>query len=34
MHCFILDEEISKSNGKLSAKHTPLPLLEFLDKHS
>ena len=24
----------SKSNGKLSAKHTPLPLLEFLDKHS
>ena len=33
MHCFILDEEISKSSGKNSAKNTPVPLLEFLDKH-
>lgn len=26
MHCFILDEELAKSKGGVSAKHTPAPL--------
>lgn len=33
MHCFILDEEISKSKGGDAAKNTPAPLRDFLSKH-
>lgn len=32
MHCFILDEEISKSKGAAEARNTPGPLREFLAK--
>lgn len=32
MHCFILDEEISKSKGGSEARNTPGPLRDFLSK--